>query len=382
VSRGTVLVVDDVQINVIVLETLLTTHDFTVQTAYSEQEALSSIATLAPDLILLDISMPDMNGFEVCRRLKSLPTLCKIPIIFISAEDSIEGKKRAFSEGGVDYILKPYHHDEVIARAKTHIELYHYQNSLQSKVEEQLQKQRKQEQILIQQSKMASMGEMINSIAHQWRQPLNVLSLMLADLKDTYEYGELDASYLNRYEEDMLRQIFYMSHTIDDFRNFIKPTRIAHNFDIRTLIDDVVKLAKAQLKEKEITVTIHDEISTNALLYGYENELKQVILNLIHNARDAIDVANNKRPKAIIISSVEKNERIEVSIKDSGNGIDPSLRETIFDQYITTKGDKGTGIGLYMAKTIIEENMDGTLWVRDTQDGAEFVMSLPCKGDR
>jgi PAS domain S-box-containing protein len=250
------------------------------------------------------------------------------------------------------------------------------------------------EQMLIQQSRMAAMGEMIGAIGHQWRQPLNVLGLIVQSLKDAYDYGELDSERMTTAVHETMAQVTFMSRTIDDFRNFMKPSKEKSSFDAKVAMGEIFSLLSAQMKSNYIsyTITCHVHNRTWASfqeiiscgefeITSYKNEFKQVILNLISNAKDAI---LERRKKGLMVDDEEgriaadfyrNGERIIIAISDNGGGIPEENIERIFDPHFTTK-EAGTGIGLYLAKTIIEKNMGGRLYAGNTDSGAKFTIEL------
>lgn len=248
---------------------------------------------------------------------------------------------------------------------------------LADRVEAEVQKQRRQEQILIQQSKMAAMGEMINAIAHQWRQPLNGLVLLVQDLQDAQKHGELSEAYLQDSVKRSLELANSMSHTIDDFGNFFKPSKAMSDFDLIGAVEEAVRLISAQLGSHQIVV--HFKKPAQAVtVYGYPNEFKQVLINILNNARQAIESVKSAGTVTIAYR-IDAGEHC-LSICDEGPGIPEALREKIFEPYYTTKLDSGgTGIGLYMSKIIVENNMKGRLGVTDAPgaQGACFEIRLP-----
>jgi PAS domain S-box-containing protein len=252
------------------------------------------------------------------------------------------------------------------------------------------------EEMLVQQSKMASMGEMIGAIAHQWKQPLNALGLIVQSLQDAYENGEVDKTMIDRVVDETMEQIRFMSKTIDDFRNFMSPSKEKQVFDVKIAAGEVFSLLSAQLKINSIlyslTCHVHDktfhnfseiqtcgEFETNS----YKNEFKQIILNLITNAKDAI---LERRKKGLMkgdgkgkisIDFYKKDNKIIIELSDNGGGIPEEHISKVFDAHFTTKEkDTGTGIGLYIARTIIEKNMGGKLSVANIEGGARFTIEL------
>ncbi len=242
--------------------------------------------------------------------------------------------------------------------------------TLESKINEEVSKNTKQLQILQQQSKMAQMGEMIGAIAHQWRQPLNSISTSIQNLKYDYREGLLeDEDYIKSFISKNKNTIVFMSQTIDDFRNFYQVEKKKILFDVKEAVQSVIDIQFAVIEHHKISLSFTGE---SFIYNGLYSEYQQVILNIINNAKDAL-VENNIQNPMIKIEIDEGN----VIIKDNAGGIPLEIIDRIFDSYVTTKKEsKGTGIGLYMSKIIIEENMNGKLTVRNEDDGAVFEICL------
>ena len=248
------------------------------------------------------------------------------------------------------------------------------QNS-NAELKKQLALQKQQEAIIITQSKNAALGEMINNIAHQWRQPLNSVSLIFQNIDFLYQEGELDDESIQRTVGKGIAITEMMSKTIDDFRNFFKPNKNSTLFDCSQIIKNTLSIIQANLNAHDIDVVM--DLQKNLLIYGYENEFSQVILNIIFNARDALIEHKKDTSLKIWIKSYRLNNTIVIEIQDNGGGISDVILSNIFDPYFTTKDDdKGTGIGLYMSKMIIEEHMKGSLHVSNTLHGAKFSIML------
>ncbi|KJU81963.1 PAS/PAC sensor signal transduction histidine kinase [Candidatus Magnetobacterium bavaricum] len=257
-------------------------------------------------------------------------------------------------------------------------ELKALHKSLERKVEEGIRENIQQQQMLVQQSKMAAMGEMIGAIAHQWRQPLNGLGLMIQDVIDAYEYGELNKDYLANFTSDAVKQIDFMAHTIDDFRNFFRPSKEKADFSVVGAIKKVMDIVQALFYANNINVVIKGE--EEITITGYRNEFMQVILNLVNNARDAILQSRQHKDKHDGLISIDIHRDsgcVRIEIKDNGGGIPDDVKDRMFEPYFTTKGQgHGTGIGLYLSRVIIETNMGGRLTVRNVDDGAVFTVTL------
>ncbi len=297
---------------------------------------------------------------------------------------------RAVAAGDLEYRINSVSQDEVgdVSRAFDTMAEQRFRSA---------QAQRESERILVHQSRLAAMGEMIGAIAHQWRQPLNAVNAIIQDLKDAYEYGVLDRNYLDRSVTNAMQQIQFMSKTIDDFRNFFRPDKTKKSFDVKQAAGEVLTMVSSQLATHgisyRITCHVHNQTFEDftspiipcgeMTILGYENEMMQVFLNLINNAKDAILECREHGlmgPGVKGLITVEFNslgERVMISVTDNGGGIPAGNLDRIFEPYFSTKEQgQGTGIGLYMSKMIIENNMGGRLTARNVDGGAEFRIEV------
>ena len=261
---------------------------------------------------------------------------------------------------------------EVMVRTQ---ELADLNIGLDKKIHEEVAKSKKQEALLIHQSRSAAMGEMIGAIAHQWRQPLNALGIVQQNLKLRYQMGHLDPEFMTMNMDKADRLIQKMSSTIDDFRNFFKPNKNIQPFNIKRIICTTAELLDAQLKNHTINFEIDCQDNMNTI--GLEGEFSQVILNLINNAKDTLVERQPVQPTITISGEKLVNGDYRVIVKDNAGGIPDAIFDKIYDPYFSTKEEgKGTGIGLYMSKIIIENNMGGTLHAFNDDFGANFVIHL------
>jgi len=244
---------------------------------------------------------------------------------------------------------------------------------LQDEVNEETELRQKQEYLMMQQSRLASMGEMIGHIAHQWRQPLAQLGGILMNLESAKAFGELDDAYLHKKITNGNEIIKYMSQTIDDFRLFFTPNESDERFDVVTMLHQAINIVSAGLDYHHIKIQAQLEENT-FFAHKYASEFAQVILNLLYNSKDVL-AGSTQTQRYIKISLCQKNNENELIFLDNGGGIDPEILEDVFKPYISTKKDQGgTGIGLYMAQLIIEQKMLGTIKVHNEKEGACFVL--------
>lgn len=263
---------------------------------------------------------------------------------------------------------------------------------LQEKVERETNQRIKNEQILFEQQKFVDMGQMINSIAHQWRQPLNALGLIFQILEQELADGEYDT--IAERQKTAFELINHMSQTIDDFRNFFSPGKQKVSFNIIHGIFNTVKLIKSQMENYGIELELKcicpkeshsictfddlpDCVDQSVEIEGYPGEFKQIILNVIQNAKDAI-IENHPGTGRIQFDIIPSETEIRLEIADDGGGIPETVLPKIFEPYFTTKEEgKGTGIGLYMAKTILTEHFNGTVAFENWEKGALCKISIP-----
>jgi len=232
---------------------------------------------------------------------------------------------------------------------------------------------REKERLILLQSRQAAMGEMIGNIAHQWRQPLNTLGLIIQRLQLFYNSGKFDAEFLQESTREAMKLVYHMSRTIDDFRNFFKPDKEKTSFSVHAIILQTISLINESFKVHHIEL---DADMEDVWVSGFPNEYSQVVLNILLNARDAF-TERNMDDARVVIRGFGRDGVSAVTISDNAGGIPAPVIDKIFEPYFTTKGpDKGTGIGLFMAKTIIEKNMHGRLSVRNVGDGAEFTIEV------
>jgi signal transduction histidine kinase len=247
-------------------------------------------------------------------------------------------------------------------------------SSLEERISKSLSELREKDQMLIQQSRQAALGEMINSIAHQWRQPLNNLGLIVQNIDISFKMGRLTPEEMSEENAKAMETILFMSRTIDDFRNFFRDDKEKTIISVDNLLKRTLALVSSSFQHLNISMDI--EVQDDVTAFGYPNEYSQVILNILNNAKDVLTERMIPVP-CLRIRVFSQGGRSVVTVGDNGGGIEEEILNRIFDPYFSTKEvGKGTGIGLYMSKVIIEQNMGGTLTARNFEGGAEFRIEL------
>ncbi|MBF0309404.1 MAG: PAS domain-containing protein [Magnetococcales bacterium] len=246
---------------------------------------------------------------------------------------------------------------------------------LERRVVEEVEKNRRKDMMLMQQSRLAAMGEMIGNIAHQWRQPINALNLILANIEAAHGRGELHRTLLRDQVSMGNRVISGMSRTIDDFRNFFKPDRKPEVFNVADAVESALSMVGATFANRQIHV-VFQRPALPVTAFGFPNEFAQVVLVILSNAKDAI-VAGNRPSGEVEIDLRNEKGRVVTRLGDNGGGIGEEIIGRVFEPYFTTKGSGGTGIGLYMAKMIVEEHMSGCIEVENGPRGAQFRITIP-----
>jgi len=385
----TVLIVDDVKDNRLMIKlSLKKSGTYRFLEATNGKEGVDIAIKELPHIILMDAVMPVMGGFEAIELLRANPRTKKIPILMISGLDRKDDKVKALESGISDFISKPFDKTELIIRVNSLLSLYieflqkeqtlialnkeldEHKNNLELKVQEEIEKREAKEKMLFQQARLASMGEMIDAIAHQWKQPLNVISAYVINLTFKHQLGMLDEDEIDEFQKGVTKQIDHMVNTLDEFRSFFRPSKDSVDFDVKNMIEKALNLVKDEFAKKEISIDLN--IVKNFTINGIENEFIHLILNLINNSKDAF-VENDTKDRKIFINVLDDGKHQIIEIVDNAGGIADTVIKDIFKANVTTKEeDKGTGIGLYMSSQIAQK-YGGELSVENVKDGAKFT---------
>jgi signal transduction histidine kinase len=412
-ASGDVMVIDDNPVNLNLLKEILSQKGYVVRPFPKGDIAVMSAQTNPPGLILLDIMMPDLDGYEVCQMLKSNEATYGIPVIFISAKTVTIDKIKAFNVGGVDYITKPFQVEEVLARVKTHLTLRRYQLESDKKNEElqnMLSKLKFAQSQLIQSEKMASIGILAAGIAHELNNPINFISISTKGLKKKFspiiellqqldgsektfeQFEEMGQAVANLDLSSRLQAINELTTNIEtgadrsveivnglrSFSRLDKSTKEKTN--IHKSLEAALIILKSQTKGVIAIVKDFEELPG---MMAFPGKLTQVFMNIIKNGIDAINACtDNDRDKVITIKTRATNSDNSkyacIQISDSGHGISEEAEGRLFDPFFTTKEvGKGTGLGLSIALGIIEDHQ-GRIEVSDQKgNGTRFTVFLP-----
>jgi len=277
-----------------------------------------------------------------------------------------------------DYKRKSERLDKIIKQSdktqmqllKTNELLDEYKNTLELKVKEEVAKTEEKEKIIYEQSKFAAMGEMIDAVAHQWTQPLNLINLQIDMMSYDFQEGKVDQQYMDNFKAKTFEYVEHMNNTLNEFRTFFRPNKQQTKFNIKQMIDKVLLLLKDELIKNTIQTKIN--VINDFDIVGIENEFKHIFLNIINNAKDAF-IESNTDKKLIIINIIQNHNENIIEIIDNAGGIDKTILPNIFKANITTKQDSnGTGIGLYMSSQIARKN-NATLNAQNIANGAKFT---------
>lgn len=403
-KKGQILAVDDIPANLKVISATLRNAGYAVSTAINGETALKCLQHYQPDLILLDISMPGIDGFETCRRLKADRNTSHIPVIFLTALSDTVNKVKGLELGGVDYITKPFDQAELLARIKVHINL------------------KKAQMQLIQESKLSMLGELVARIAHEINNPM---TFIYTNINHAAQYHEELIHLLELYEaqfptpsqeiEDWREEID-LSFLKQDYLQLLESMRLGAE-RIKSIVVSLRSFAKLDEAEWKLS-NLHEGLKNTLILLSYRLQansnreavkvvknygelplvycnsvqLNQVFMNLLMNAIEAIDEKHsNRKPEEeamlefpeIVISTafdlVDRENFACIHIADNGIGISETIQPQIFDQFFTTKSTgKGAGLGLAIAKQIVTEKHGGTItYTSELGKGTKFTIAIP-----
>lgn len=425
-NTSLILVVDDTLANLEIISEALSDAGYEVAIATSGDRALKQIQYSVPDLILLDLMMPGIDGFETCKRLKKNPCSRDIPVIFMTASSDAEDKVKGFRLGAVDYITKPFQEAEVLARVQLHLQLRHLTKNLEAMVAARtaeltsaLKELQESQLRLAQQDKMSTLGQLVAGVAHEINNPVGFINGNLSHaagyvkdllyLINVYQQHfpdpgtdveaaieSIDLEYL---KEDFPKLILSMKEGVERICKISTSLRTFSRgdcdqpilFDIHEGIDSTLMILKHRLKENEHrpAIVIEKDYGQLPAIPCFPGQLNQVFMNFLANAIDALDESNQGRsfediratPNRILIQTrlSEPKDQVVIRIQDNGIGMSDDVQKKLFEQVFTTKAvGVGTGLGLSITRQIVVEKHGGILKVNSTLgQGSEFIIILP-----
>ncbi|NJL21378.1 MAG: hybrid sensor histidine kinase/response regulator [Leptolyngbyaceae cyanobacterium SM1_3_5] len=421
-NTDSILIVDDNPTNLSLLSETLNCAGFRVRVAIDGESAIDLCDRNPPALILLDVQMPGIDGFETCRRLKSNPATRSIPIIFTTALTNTDNKTKGFALGAVDYIPKPFAQEEVLARVQVHLQLKHLTNSLEQQVSDRTAALRQAQFQLIQQEKLSTLGELLAGVAHEINNPINFL---VSNINPLREYVEGMIEIIQLYQQEHLQPSADLTEAIDNLDLEFALKDIAKILDSMTLGAERIKNLSVSLRtfsradrDEKVPTNLHHGLDSTLMIlqhrlkskrdhtagkeynrppieviktYGnlpevccYPSQMNQVFMNILANAIDAIDeaAATDKAdpiPQIQITTESDSEGWVVIEIADNGLGITSDTKQRLFEPLFTTKPvGKGTGLGLSIAHQIIVEKHNGSLSVYSQRgQGAKFILKIP-----
>jgi signal transduction histidine kinase len=373
-SKGNILIVDDTLANLQVLTQMLTERGYKIRPANSGNIALKSVQSTLPDLILLDIQMPEMDGYEVCEKLKADNKTSDIPVIFISALSDVFDKVKAFSVGGVDYVTKPFQAEEVLARVETHLKLHRLR------------------QELVQSEKMASLGRLVAGFAHEINTPIGVavtsastLQIYAKKINKLLGQEEVDidelVSALEMIDEGVNLTLSNLERAADLVTSF-KRTAVDQTseelrpFEVKEAIKDTINTLHNRFKKTAIKIQV--TCPKNFVIYNMPGAFEQILTNLLMNSLiHGFDEGKNAGVIHITVRREGKHLHLEYS--DTGKGIAPENLEKIFEPFFTThRGMGSSGLGMYICYNIVTTQLHGSMTCDSTPGkGVQFVIDFP-----
>ncbi len=412
VLTGLILIVDDIPSNLDVISEALSTVGYEVAIATSGERALQHLKRQSPDLILLDVMMPVMDGFETCQRIKANPQTCNIPIIFMTAVADAVSKVKGFELGAVDYITKPFQEQEVLARLKTHLKLKQVSQALETRNAELLQLTENLEQMvgdrtqelskalinlkaaqngLVESEKMAALGGLVAGIAHEINTPLGIgvtAASLIADktqeMANILKNGTIKRSDLDKFMDNLQQSstiiLANLNRAVELIQSFKQvavdqSSEERRSFQIKTYLEEV--LLNLQPKLKRTKLNVHIDCAENITLDSFPGLISQIVTNLVMNS--LIHAYDQGDDGTIVFAISQQHKCLTFEYSDDGKGIAIDNIGKIFDPFYTTKrGQGGSGLGLHIVYNLVTQKLQGSITCESQVGvGTKFIMQIP-----
>jgi len=400
VKGSKVLVVDDTPANLDLLSQILESDGYEVSFATNGKQALEIASINSPDLILLDIMMPEMDGIETCRQLKSLASVKEIPVVFITAKTDRKDVAEGFSIGGVDYICKPVQKEEVSARVECHLKLQalvkarddlinqlcDYTKKIETKVEEQNKQ-------LQQNEKLAAIGAMVGEFTHEISTPVGIAITALShnldalnNVKKQYDEDALGEDEFSYFLENSLETSDIASRNLKRMIALVKSFKsttvnqcndVCRPFYLEECLSDVVASLQPRLKHSPHSLTL--ECKRDILINSFPGTFAQIVINFVNNS--LLHAFKPSDEGFMLLKAETNDDSLVISFTDNGCGISEDLQEKIFEKFYTTKlGQEGSGLGLHIVRSLVQEKLHGTVVCHSKEDeGSVFEIALSLK---
>lgn len=380
--RQKVLIVDDEARNQrILIETLEDLVD--LRTASSGEEALSLLPDFFPDLILLDLMMPGIDGYEVCRKIRAEPQYAPIKIILVSGKAMLEERLKGYEVGADDYMTKPFVSEELLAKAKVFLRLtatekllMDLNKNLDKEIQQRTSKLIATEAILINSAKMSALGEMAGGVAHEINNPLTIISGKAHTLQRRVQQSPLEIEKISKDIHEIEKTVKRIAKIVSGLKTFSRNAEqdIPVLTNLNQLVGETLNLCQERFKHHDIVVEV--DVPNDLELECRQSQISQILINLLNNSFDAIQGSSNK---VIKISAKKIEERILIRVEDFGPRISEEVVQKMMQPFFTTKEiGKGTGLGLSISKGIAESH-NGKLYLDREAPSTCFVIEIPCK---
>ncbi len=368
-KKNKILIVDDDKSSQDLMATILQ-KNYEIKVANNGKIALEILDIYTIDLILLDINMPVMDGYEFAKVLKKTKKLKHIPFIFLTTKNSEDSIVEGFNLGAKDFISKPVKKEELKLRIKTQLKISKLQNKLLYKIN--LIKTKNE--IILKQERLSAMAEMLDAVAHQWKQPLSIILLNIEQIVMEFNYDALTKDSANNLLEHIKKQSHHLIDTLDDFRSFFRNDKEIIPFSYYDMIESVKDLIKTEFIKENIN--FENKVDKTIMIGASKSEFRHVYINLIANSKFAFN-DNNIKNKKITISNYTDEDYNYFTFEDNAGGIKEEIIKDIFNLNVSGRKEKGgTGTGLYLSKIIVEK-YNGTISVENKNKGACFTIKLP-----